>query len=120
MSAGKNCSSVVTVLNNFVLTFTPNFTIPLSSFTVALTVKNVNGGTVGVSQLLVEEIPCGVTHCGLCLSVSTCQQCLPTFYLENNNCLSACSQGYYLTSSLSTCSLSCPSGFYPILANYLC
>jgi hypothetical protein len=107
-------------LSNFQTFLTPNFSQAQNQYSVQLTLQNQNSSFLGVSQLVVEELPCAVKDCGLCLSAYTCQHCLPGFYLQNNLCLSACSQGYYMTEQLQTCTITCPQGYYPILSDYLC
>jgi hypothetical protein len=115
-----NCSGQQIGLGNFQANFTPSFSLSQSSYSLGLTLTNSQGGLVGISELLVEEMPCGVSKCGICVSAVTCQSCLTGYYLENNLCQIQCSQGYYLTVGLQACTLACLSGYYPILADYLC
>lgn len=70
--------------------------------------------------MLIEQYLCLVSQCGLCLSAYSCMQCLSPFLLENNKCLAQCSSGYYLTQQLMTCTLSCPTYYFPNLADYSC
>lgn len=63
---------------------------------------------------------CLVSGCGTCMSSYSCSLCLSPLFLQDNSCLSECTSGYYLTPILSICTLTCPSHFYPLLAEYLC
>jgi hypothetical protein len=115
---GYQCENQSWVLSTFHVNFTPYFQIASTSQTTTLFLESI--GSIGVGEVLIEEYLCLIDKCGLCLSAYSCISCLPPYILENNKCLLQCSSGYYFTQQLMICTLSCPSLFFPNLADYSC
>jgi len=116
----QKCGNHSLIITNFKAKFTPKLNTSQQLYTINLSLTVPSSNFVGISQLLVEQMPCRVINCAICLTPYTCQLCLQNYYLQNNLCVSQCSEGYYLNAAAQTCTLSCTDGYYPILAEYQC
>ena len=79
--ARQSCNNQSLIFSNIKANFTPKLTTSQSAYPMQLKLSIPLQNLIGVSQLLVEQMPCGVTNCGICITAFTCQQCLPGFYL---------------------------------------
>jgi hypothetical protein len=69
-------------------------------------------------HLFIEEDMCRVCNesCGNCSSFNTCTSCKGETYLQFDQCVTSCNQGY-LKYENNTCLSSCPSGTFPNESN---